>query len=236
MKEKKGLGEIGRREERREGRVKGRILMVMMVVMMVMGCNSGGVSGEGTGEEGKGRKGDGSVIDLKVVSEQIKETTAFLVGLKEVQVLVLSINDLAKVIGKKIDANGSLVDDANHNGPLVSGSYQIITSVNTKLKALESEAEKFDGMKAKILAAKTLGEGFLTKLKTSHSDIAKNDAQDTEVKKALVKDNGDNTKGAEELGKLNTAFNDLVNAAKELVESTIKKLTTSDKKISTQSS
>ncbi|AHH07753.1 Variable outer membrane protein (plasmid) [Borrelia crocidurae DOU] len=43
MKEKKGLGEIGRREERREGRVKGRIVMVMMMVMMVMGCNSGGV-------------------------------------------------------------------------------------------------------------------------------------------------------------------------------------------------
>ncbi|AHH07852.1 Variable outer membrane protein (plasmid) [Borrelia crocidurae DOU] len=46
MKEKKELGEIGRREERREerreGRVKGRIVMVMMVVM-VMGCNSGGV-------------------------------------------------------------------------------------------------------------------------------------------------------------------------------------------------
>ncbi|AHH06929.1 Variable outer membrane protein (plasmid) [Borrelia crocidurae DOU] len=45
MKEKKGLGEIGRREERREGRVKGRIVMgiMMMMVMMVMGCNSGGV-------------------------------------------------------------------------------------------------------------------------------------------------------------------------------------------------
>ncbi|ETZ17335.1 Variable outer membrane protein [Borrelia duttonii CR2A] len=123
-----------------------------------------------------------------------------------------------------------------HTGPLVSGSYQIITSVNTKLKALELEAEKFDGMKAKILAAKTLGEGFLTKLKTAHSDIAKNDAQDTDVKKALVKDNGDKTKRAEELGKLNTAINDLVNSAKELAENTIKKFTASTKKISTQSS
>ncbi|AHH07655.1 Variable major outer membrane lipoprotein (plasmid) [Borrelia crocidurae DOU] len=57
MKEKKGLGEIGRREERREGRVKGRIVkgIVMVLVMMVMGCNSGGVKGEGTGGgEGKG--------------------------------------------------------------------------------------------------------------------------------------------------------------------------------------
>ncbi|AHH07123.1 Variable major protein (plasmid) [Borrelia crocidurae DOU] len=44
MKEKKGLGEIGRREERREGRERRRIVMMMMVVMMVMGCNSGGVS------------------------------------------------------------------------------------------------------------------------------------------------------------------------------------------------
>ncbi|AFI31961.1 variable large family protein [Borrelia crocidurae] len=41
MKEKKELGEIGRREERRKGRIlKG---IVMVVVMMVMGCNSGGV-------------------------------------------------------------------------------------------------------------------------------------------------------------------------------------------------
>ncbi|AHH07669.1 Variable outer membrane protein (plasmid) [Borrelia crocidurae DOU] len=54
MKEKKGLGEIGRREERREGRVKGRIVLgiMMMMVMMVMGCNSGGV---GEGEEGKNK-------------------------------------------------------------------------------------------------------------------------------------------------------------------------------------
>ncbi|AHH07695.1 Variable outer membrane protein (plasmid) [Borrelia crocidurae DOU] len=43
MKEKKGLGEIGRREERREGRERRRIVMMMMMVMMVMGCNSGGV-------------------------------------------------------------------------------------------------------------------------------------------------------------------------------------------------
>ncbi|AFI31654.1 variable large family protein [Borrelia crocidurae] len=44
MKEKKELGEIGRREERREGRVKRRIIkgIVMVLVMMVMGCNSGG--------------------------------------------------------------------------------------------------------------------------------------------------------------------------------------------------
>ncbi|AHH07914.1 Variable major outer membrane lipoprotein (plasmid) [Borrelia crocidurae DOU] len=54
MKEKKGLGEIGRREERREGRERRRIVMMMMVVM-VMVCNSGGVSGEGTGG-GDGRR------------------------------------------------------------------------------------------------------------------------------------------------------------------------------------
>ncbi|WP_155807019.1 variable large family protein [Borrelia crocidurae] len=42
MKEKKGLGEIGRREERREGRERRRIVMVMMV----MGCNSGGIDPE----------------------------------------------------------------------------------------------------------------------------------------------------------------------------------------------
>ncbi|AHH07645.1 Variable outer membrane protein, partial (plasmid) [Borrelia crocidurae DOU] len=52
MKKKKGLGEIGRREERREGRERRRIIMVMMVVMMVMGCNSGGVLEE---EQGKNK-------------------------------------------------------------------------------------------------------------------------------------------------------------------------------------
>ncbi|UPA19295.1 Vsp/OspC family lipoprotein [Borrelia puertoricensis] len=205
---------------------------LLMTLFLLISCNTSGKNLK----EDEVAKLDGTVIDLAKVSAEIKETTVFVAGLREVQVLVFSIDDLAKVIGKKIDANGSLVDDSNHHGPLVSGAYQIITSVNTKLKALELEAEKFDGMKSKIVAAKTLGEGFLTKLKTAHSDIAKNDAQDTDVKKALVKDNDDKTKGAEELGKLNAVVNDLVNSAKELAENAIKKLTVSVKKISTQSS
>ncbi|WP_246990200.1 Vsp/OspC family lipoprotein [Borrelia parkeri] len=205
---------------------------LLMTLFLLMSCNNSGKNLK----DDEVAKPDGTVIDLAKVSAEIKEATVFVAGLREVQVLVFSINDLAKVIGKKIDANGSLVDDSNHHGPLVSGAYQIITSVNTKLKALELEAEKFDGMKSKIIAAKTLGEGFLTKLKTAHSDIAKNDAQDTDVKKALVKDNDDKTKGAEELGKLNTAVNDLVKSAKELAENAIKKLTASVKKTPTQSS
>ncbi|AHH07785.1 Variable major protein (plasmid) [Borrelia crocidurae DOU] len=65
MKEKKGLGEIGRREERREGRVRRRIIkgIVMVLVMMVMGCNSGGVEGgEGESSQSKFLK---SIIGLR---------------------------------------------------------------------------------------------------------------------------------------------------------------------------
>ncbi|AHH07717.1 Variable outer membrane protein (plasmid) [Borrelia crocidurae DOU] len=79
----------------------------MMVVVMVMGCNSGGVSGEGTGGEGKGRKGDGSVIDLAKVSKKIQDAVAFAEKVKEVQILVKSIDELSKAIAKKIKNDGT---------------------------------------------------------------------------------------------------------------------------------
>ncbi len=44
-------------------------------MMVVMGCNSGGVGKEV--DEGKARKGDGSVIDLKVVSKKIRDAVEF---------------------------------------------------------------------------------------------------------------------------------------------------------------
>ncbi|AFI31928.1 Vsp/OspC family lipoprotein [Borrelia crocidurae] len=235
MKEKKELGEIGRREERREGRKKGRILMVMMmVVMMVMGCNSGG--GIKEGEEGKARKGDGSVIDLKVIGEKIKSAVEFAQGVKEVETLVKSIDELAKAIGKKLKkADGTFENEVNdNNGQLVVVAYSVISDIDTKLTGLEQKVEISDELKGKIADVKAKSKLFLDKLKSD--ELCKKDAKDDDIKKAIERTNADKTKGAKELGDLNTAIDDLLSVANNAIGAAIKELTLPLKKTSTQAS
>ncbi|WP_040132197.1 variable large family protein [Borrelia crocidurae] len=141
MKEKKGLGEIGRREERREGRVKGRIVMVMMVVMMVMGCNSGGVGG---GEEGKNKflqslvnvsneflnvftsfgEMVGSVLGLKTDSKKSDVAAYF----KKVQYTVQGTKDgLNKIVaGMKKESNPNAVVTETAVNKLVTETFDKI--------------------------------------------------------------------------------------------------------------
>ncbi|WP_330730419.1 Vsp/OspC family lipoprotein [Borrelia turicatae] len=76
---------------------------LLMTLFLLMSCNNSGKNLK----DDEVAKPDGTVIDLAKVNAEIKEATVFVAGLREVQVLVFSINDLAKVIGKKIDANGS---------------------------------------------------------------------------------------------------------------------------------
>ncbi|AHH07062.1 Variable outer membrane protein (plasmid) [Borrelia crocidurae DOU] len=232
MKEKKGLGEIGRREERRMGRiVKG---IVMMVVMMVMGCNSGGVSGEGTGEEGKGRKGDGSVIDLKVIGEKIKDAVEFAEKVKEVHTLVKSVDELAKAIGKKIHNDGSLTTESGKNGSLLAGAHSVILAIKTKLEALEQKAiDQFAAMKAQVTTAKTASTDLLNKFKDKNAELGKNEVTDDDAKAAILISNGTKDKGVDELVKLNTAITNLLTSAKNELDSAISKLTTKPVKSAT---
>ncbi|AHH06975.1 Variable outer membrane protein (plasmid) [Borrelia crocidurae DOU] len=131
-------------------RVKGIILMVMMV----MGCNSGGVSGEGTGGEGKGRKGDGSVIDLKVIGDKIKSAVEFVEKVKEVETLVKSVDELAKAIKKKIQADG-LTDDNELKKQVTAARAKSDELIN-KWKEKHTDIGKADGAVTEIHAKEAI--------------------------------------------------------------------------------
>ncbi|AHH07647.1 Variable outer membrane protein (plasmid) [Borrelia crocidurae DOU] len=153
MKEKKGLGEIGRREERREGRVKGRIVMVMMVVMMVMGCNSGGVVGGG--EEGKNKFLQSLV---NVSNEFLNVFTSFgdMVG----SVLGLNLESKKSDVGKYFKTVQSTVEG------IKSGLNKIVAEMkegkNPNAEGVESEVKKLvSEILDKIIAgAKTASEAI----------------------------------------------------------------------------
>ncbi|AHH14781.1 Variable outer membrane protein, partial (plasmid) [Borrelia hermsii MTW] len=52
-------------------------------------------------------------------------------------------------------------DNDNLNGTLLAGAYQIMSDADSKLTALEGNAEKFAGMKDKITSAKQKNTAFL---------------------------------------------------------------------------
>ncbi|ACH94147.1 Vsp/OspC family lipoprotein [Borrelia duttonii] len=194
-------------------------------MMVMMGCNSGGGIKEG-GEEGQVKKGDGSVIDLKGVSKRIKDAVEFAGKVKEVHVLVKSVDELAKAIGKKIDANGSLADEAGQNGSLIAGVHSVISAVNTKLKGLETTDNISDELKGKIVAVETEGKAFLDKLKSGNAELGKKDASDDDTKKAIDRiGKTDGDKGVAELIKLNTAIDALLKLAIDAIEASIGELT-----------
>ncbi|ACH94218.1 Vsp/OspC family lipoprotein [Borrelia duttonii] len=212
-----------RREKKEEGRIRVIILMmVMMMVMMMMGCNSGG--GIKEGEEGKARKGDGSVIDLKVVSKKIRDAVAFAESVKEVHTLVKSVEELAKAIGKKIDANGSLTAEADYNGSLLAGVHSVISAVNTKLKGLETTDNISDELKVKIVAVGKEGKAFLDKLKEKNADLGKEGAKDTDAKSAIDVTDNTKDKGATELAKLNGTIDELLKASNKILSDVIAEL------------
>ncbi|ACH95188.1 Vsp/OspC family lipoprotein (plasmid) [Borrelia recurrentis] len=191
-----------------------------MVVVMVMGCNSGGVSG---GEEGQAKKGDGSVIDLKVVGEKIKSAVEFVEKVKEVHTLVKSVDELAKAIGKKVGAAG-LGDIADHNGSLIAGAYSVIEAVDAKLATLAGKVGLSSDLSTKVNDAKVKSTAFLNKLKSSTAEFDKEGASDADSKKALLKDNADKTKGRDELDKLNTSIDILMASSKKELDDSIKNL------------
>ncbi|WP_051480283.1 Vsp/OspC family lipoprotein [Borrelia crocidurae] len=195
---------------------------MMMMVMMVMGCNSGG--GIKEGEEGKARKGDGSVIDLKVIGEKIKSAVEFAGKVKEVETLVKSVGELAKAIGKKIKNGGGLDDNAGQNGSLLAGVHSLISAINTKLVMLEKTDGISAELKLKITAVKTDNTAFINKLESAHSDLGKTDATDAHAKSAI--DITDNTKdkGATELAKLNVIIDELLKASNKIVSDAVSEL------------
>ncbi|WP_318250833.1 Vsp/OspC family lipoprotein [Borrelia duttonii] len=164
-------------------------------------------------------------MDLKVVSKKIRDAVEFAGKVKEVHVLVKSVDTLAGSIGKKIKSDGKFDTMAGKNGSLLAGAYNIALDINGKLTVLEGKAGLSATLKAKVTAAKTSGESFSNKLKTEHTDLGKEDASDDNAKAALLVTNATKNKGVTELESLNTAVDELITAAQAAVEAAINELT-----------
>ncbi|ANF34564.1 hypothetical protein A7978_05520 (plasmid) [Borrelia turicatae] len=196
-----------------------------------MSCNNSGTSPK----DGQAAKSDGTILDLATITKNIKDTVAFAKSVKDVHTLVKSIDELAKAIGKKIDANG-LATESAHNGSLIAGAYSVIEAVDTKLGTLAGKVGLSSDLKAKITVAKTASTAFLTTVKGANTDLGKENAGDEDTKKALVTNNADKSKGAKDLGDLNTAIDALLTSAEAAVTAAINALSTPAKSGSAQPS
>ncbi|UPA11508.1 hypothetical protein bpSLO_001374 (plasmid) [Borrelia parkeri] len=194
---------------------------LLMTLFLLMSCNNSGTSPK----DGQAAKSDGTIFDLDTITKNIKEAVAFAKSVTEIHTLVKSIDELAKAIGKKIKDDGTLEDEQNHNGALVTGVYQLILDVQGKLTKLETGASKFAGIKEKVVAAKTSSGTFLNKLK-GESDLRKEGITDAHAKSAILVTDATKDKGAKELGELNTAIDALLTAAEAAVTAAITQLST----------
>ncbi|UPA19215.1 Vsp/OspC family lipoprotein [Borrelia puertoricensis] len=198
---------------------------LLITLFLLISCNS---SGNAT-KDGHAAKSDGTLIDLSAISSNITEAVAFAKSVKEVHTLVKSIDTLAKAIGKKIQNGDTLGTDANHNGSLVAGAYSVIEAVETKLTSLEKKVGLSSDLKGKVTAAKNESTSFLTKIKGQNSDLGKEGVTDVHAKSSIDVTDSTKDKGAEELGKLNTAIDALLKAAETAVTAAIKELTSPTK-------
>ncbi|WP_330730397.1 Vsp/OspC family lipoprotein [Borrelia turicatae] len=198
---------------------------LLMTLFLLMSCNNSASSPK----DGQAAKSDGTVIDLVTITKNIKDTVAFAKSVKEVHTLVKSIDELAKGIKKKIGENGLEDDNGGKNGSLLAGAFSVAIAIEAKLLALETKTVDNE-LKKQVTAAKTESKKFLDKLKEKKDDLGKEDASDSDTKKAIDRKNEANgDKGVSELGKLNTAVDALLKDANAAVESAIKELTTSAK-------
>ncbi|WP_434757302.1 Vsp/OspC family lipoprotein (plasmid) [Borrelia puertoricensis] len=223
IEERMGIENWGRERNNATKKRINRISSIAILIMigMIIGCDAGA----GKSEQEMATKADGEKIDLVGISAEIKSAVKFAEEVKEVHTLVKSIDELAKAIGKKIKSeDGTLEAEANRNESLIAGSYQVILTVNNKLKELEVKAGIFEGLKNKVVSSKTASDAFLEKIK-KEANLCKKDVQDDDAKKAISLTEGDKSKGVIELEALNKAIKILLSDTKKAVEDTIGELT-----------
>ncbi|ASJ27795.1 Vsp/OspC family lipoprotein [Borrelia turicatae] len=207
---------------------------LLMTLFLFMSCNNSGTSPK----DGQAAKSDGTVIDLATITKNITDSVAFATSVKEVHTLVMSIDELAKAIGKKIKNDGSLEAEstnADKNSQLVAGAFSVILEMSKLVKALKEKTgygsvkKQVDDIETKILA-------LVEKIKKD-GDLCKDGVSENHAKESIDKTNKpDGTKGAKELGELNIAIDELLKAAEAAVESAIKELITPAKSGSAQPS
>ncbi|WP_434757103.1 Vsp/OspC family lipoprotein (plasmid) [Borrelia puertoricensis] len=199
---------------------------LLMTLFLLSSCNTSGAATK----DGQAAKSDGTLIDLVTITNNIKDSVAFAKDVKEIHTLVKSIDELAKAIGKKIQDQDTLAVDTNQNGSLLAGVFNLMFDIKNKLTQLEAKADKFVGIKEKVTAAKNGSAKFIATVRSKHSELGKNNANDTDAEDAIhvvKKPNGD--KGAKDLADLNKMIDDLFNATNTMVLNAIKELTTSTK-------
>ncbi|WP_268828135.1 Vsp/OspC family lipoprotein, partial [Borreliella valaisiana] len=126
------------------------------------------------------------------------------------------IDELAKAIGKKVEANG-LGNEADRNTSLLAGAHEISILITQKLTALKDSG----GLKAEIAEAKKCSEAFTKKLKDNNAQLGIQNVQDVEAKKAILKTNGDISKGAKELKELFESVESLAKAAQAALANSV---------------
>ncbi|WNY64476.1 Vsp/OspC family lipoprotein (plasmid) [Borreliella americana] len=197
---------------------KNTLSAILMTLFLFISCNNSGKDGNSASNTA-----DESVKgpNLTEISKKIADSNAVVLAVKEVEALLASIDELAKAIGKKIKNDGSLEAEANRNESLVAGAYTISALITQKLGKLKNSEE----LKEKISNAKDCAEAFTKKLKDNQAELGVQGVTDENSKKAILKTHGDKTKGAEELGKLFESVGNLSKAAKELLDNSVKELT-----------
>lgn len=194
---------------------KNTLSAILMTLFLFISCNNSGGDAASTNPD-ESAKGP----NLIEISKKITDSNAVVLAVKEVEALISSIDELAKAIGKKVEANG-LGNEADRNTSLLAGAHEISILITQKLTALKDSG----GLKAEIAEAKKCSEAFTKKLKDNHAQLGIQNVQDVEAKKAILKTNGDISKGAEDLEKLFKAVESLSKAAQEALTNSVKELT-----------
>nr|BAA08463.1 outer surface protein C [Borreliella afzelii] len=199
---------------------KNTLSAILMTLFLFISCNNSGKGGDSASTNPADESAKGP--NLTEISKKITDSNAFVLAVKEVETLVLSIDELAtKAIGKKIQQNIGLGNNADKNGSLLAGAYAISTLITEKLKALKNSGE----LNKEIEKAKKCSEDFTKKLGDGHAHLGIDGATDNDSKEAILKTNGTKTKGAEELVKLSESVASLSKAAQEALTNSVKELT-----------
>nr|AAO17305.1 outer surface protein C precursor [Borreliella afzelii]AAO17307.1 outer surface protein C precursor [Borreliella afzelii] len=202
---------------------KNTLSAILMTLFLFISCNNSGKGGDSASTNPADESAKGP--NLTEISKKITDSNAFVLAVKEVETLVLSIDELAKkAIGQKIDNNNGLAALNNQNGSLLAGAYAISALITKKLDELTKNSGE---LKGEVEKAKKCSEEFTNKLKNSHAELgaANGATTDENAKKAILKTHGTKDKGAEELEKLFKSVEGLSKAAKESLTNSVKELT-----------
>ncbi|AFI32131.1 variable large family protein [Borrelia crocidurae] len=159
--------------ERKKRRVKVVILMVMMVVMMVMGCNSGGVKGEGTGG-GEGRGLSGAMMEVGRSAESA--FYAFIELMSDTLGLRVNKDTKRNAVGEYFNGLGVKLGEA-------SDELEKVASKAT------SGVDKSDALKNPIRVVVDAAKEVLSSLK-GYLESLKDIGDDTKVGEATSNQNG----------------------------------------------